>query len=125
MKKCNKCGETKEVYSFRKNKSRKDGRQSECKECAKKRRTNATPCLYIIAHKVSGLYYLGQTTLPLQKRISRHFIPSQRSYFAGLNKNDWIIEALFYGTKDEVRRLERVMLIERVGIDPLCLNKNT
>ena len=36
MKKCNKCGETKEFSEFNKCKSHKDGHQSLCRLCTKK-----------------------------------------------------------------------------------------
>ena len=35
MKKCNKCGETKELTEFHKDKIQKDGRMTSCKECRK------------------------------------------------------------------------------------------
>ena len=35
MKKCNKCGETKELTEFHKDKSKKHGRDSKCKVCTK------------------------------------------------------------------------------------------
>lgn len=144
MKKCSSCGETKEITDFYKNRSRKDGLQNQCKDCSKKTNkkwmdknrerirdyqrdyhAKTKPCVYRIKHKQDGRYYLGQTTLPLWERTSHHF--SQRSDesspFTKENKDDWIIEALCYGTKKQVKDLEKDLLITRVGIDPNCLNK--
>lgn len=42
MKKCNKCGETKELIHFYKNKYGKDGRQAWCKKCHRIRWGNYT-----------------------------------------------------------------------------------
>jgi len=142
MKKCCKCGKTKDFSEFYKNKTKKDGLQTECKECVKQyRKANKTkasaynaewrakaqPCVYRIKHKVSGSYYIGQTTRPFCKRVSDHFTSktNPESPFTGLNKDEWDCEVLCYGTKQEVKDLEKALLNTRVGQDPLCLNKQT
>lgn len=148
MKKCSKCGETKEVSGFSKNRTAKDGLQHYCKVCRSEvkkiwRKNNPEkfriyrrdyqrdwrakekPCLYRIKNKQNGSYYLGQTTLPLCERTHNHFSSQHHlnSPFSGLNKNDWIVEALCYGSAKQVRQLEKALLRKRVGIDPNCLNK--
>ena len=155
MKKCNKCGETKEVSAFSKSRKAKDGLQHNCKVCCsewqrnnrdkvnsfmrewkrnnrekvndyqRNHRANATPCVYRIKHKVNGSYYLGQTKRPLFERTQQHFSQNGNpSSFSGLNKDDWIVEPLCYGTAKQVKQIEKALLDERVGIDPNCLNKN-
>jgi predicted GIY-YIG superfamily endonuclease len=141
MKHCSKCGETKEVSAFSKNKSRKDGLDNQCKVCRSKWRSKnkdkmndynrtyrakAKPCVYRIKHKQDDSYYVGQTTQHLSRRAHNHFSSKccLRSFFTGLNKDDWIIETLCYGTKEQVRHLEKVLLEKRIGIDPKCLNKH-
>ena len=145
-KQCRKCGENKPLEAFAKRTDRKNGRQSYCRVCKNalnvewrrnnkqknrastaKWKANATPCVYRIKNKVSGLYYLGQTTQRLCERTQKHFSPNShlQSPFTGLNKEEWECEVLCYGTKKQVRELEKVLLNTRVDIDPLCMNKNT
>jgi len=145
MKVCSNCGKTKELDEFYNDKSRKDGKYSYCKVCANTRKAEwkrnnkekqyvydaewkakAQPCVYRIKHKVSGLYYLGQTSQHLSQRVSCHFSSKSNliSPFTGLNKEEYKCEVLCYGTKKEVKALEKALLITRVGKDPLCMNRN-
>ena len=130
MKVCRNCGKTKELDEFYNDKSRKDGKYSYCKVCANTRKAEwkakAQPCVYRIKHKVSGLYYLGQTSQHLSQRVSCHFSSKSNliSPFTGLNKEEYKCEVLCYGTKKEVKALEKALLITRVGKDPLCMNRN-
>jgi len=160
-KKCNKCGETKEVSAFSKDKRVKSGLQRHCKVCNKasnakwhrnnKEKSNASsakwqrnnrekhkalmaaykakakPCVYRIKHKVSGHYYVGHTSQHFWIRISNHFSSNTQPHspLTGLNKDEWNCEVLCYGTKEQVKDLEKVLLNTRVGEDPLCLNKKT
>lgn len=144
MKKCSRCKETKEVSAFSKDKAQKDGYQNNCKACSlqfqrewrkknkekmlewqRNYRAKAKPCVYRIKHKQDGRYYLGQTKRWLFERTDDHFSPNYNpSPFTGLNKDDWDVEVLCYGTAKEVRQLEKALLRKRVGIDPNCLNKN-
>lgn len=146
MKKCSKCGKTKPLDEFNNDKKAKDGKTYYCKVCCRLRtaewkrknkekqiaynakwQAKAQPCVYRIKHKVSGHYYLGQTTQHLYERVSKHFSPKDHlnSPLTGLNKEEWKCEVLCYGTKKQVKDLEKVLLNTRVGEDPLCLNKNT
>jgi hypothetical protein len=90
-------------------------------------RAKAQPCVYRIKHKASGSYYIGQTTKHFSERLAKHFNPKSNltSPFTGLNKDEWECEVLCYGTKQEVKDLEKALLNTRVGKDPLCMNKYT
>jgi hypothetical protein len=146
MKKCSKCGETKDFTEFHNNKRTKDGKHYWCKVCARtksaewkrnnrkivnamraKWRAKAQPCVYRIKNKVSGHYYLGQTTKHFCERVRDHFGQGTcvNSPFTGLNKEEWKCEVLCYGTKKQVRDLEKALLNTKVGEDPLCLNRRT
>lgn len=65
MKKCSKCGETKELEEFHKDKSRKDGRTSKCKVCVS---------AYYQANKEKRLAYLKAN----KEKITR----DKRAYMA-------------------------------------------
>jgi hypothetical protein len=129
-KECRKCGQTKELTEFCKHPQTKDGRQSYCRSCSgrlvKQYKKSATPCVYRIRHKETGEYYLGQTKVPLCYRVSNHFHlkANVASPFTGKSKKDYEWEVLCYGTLDQVKQVEKELLLLRVGIDPKCLNKH-
>jgi hypothetical protein len=155
MKRCYKCKETKDLTKFSKCSRNKDGLQSKCKACEKQyfqdnkekakvyykqyRRDNKDkirnykkqhilrniPCVYKIESKISGLYYIGSTTLPLCYRIAHHFNKTtcSNSPFTGKDRDNWEWYELCTGTKEEVRELEKYLLSVRVGIDKNCINK--
>ena len=128
-KECRKCGQTKELTEFYKHTKAKDGRQSYCRSCSssivKQHRKAATPCLYRIRHKQTGEYYLGQTKKPFCDRVASHFTLNANvaSPFTGKNRQNYECEVLCYGTLDQVKNVEKELLLLRVGIDPKCLNK--
>ena len=128
-KECRKCGQTKELTEFYKHSKTKDGRQSYCGSCSRrlvrKYKKSATPCFYRIRHKETGEYYLGQTRRQLYRRVESHFNLNSNvtSPFSGKNTEDYEWEVLCYGTLDQVKNVEKELLLLRVGIDPKCLNK--
>lgn len=80
-KKCTKCGNfypsTKEF--FFENKMGKDGLESQCKNCVKKRRRSRYQnIIYEIYCIPTNTYYIGQTVKTLTERISEHFSDAKR-----------------------------------------------
>lgn len=73
---CSKCGKIlpKSKEFFFSQKLSKDGFESQCKECVKKRRRKRyRNVIYEIYCKETDMYYIGQTIKPLTERISKHF----------------------------------------------------
>ncbi len=91
----------------------------------KQRIANATPCVYRIKHKTSGLYYIGSTTRPLCDRVNHHFDKAccPTSPFTGKQKDNWDVTVLCYGTKSQVKELEKTLQKTRVNQDINCLNR--
>ena len=78
---CSNCGKilprTNEF--FFKHKGGKDGLESQCKECVKKRRKKRYKnVIYEIYCEKTNIYYIGQTIKPITERISKHFSDAKR-----------------------------------------------
>ena len=103
----------------------RDNNKTKIAEYKKQRILNTIPCVYRIKSKVSGIYYIGSTTQPLRDRISKHFQKTSglESPFTGKNRDNWEIQQLCTGTKEQVRELEKYMLSTRVGMDKNCINQ--
>jgi hypothetical protein len=85
LKECARCGKTKPVSEFNKNRTHKDGLRCECRSCHKKRyhnvekkekykqkwRNKQPAAVYKIENKITNKIYIGQTTV-ITGRITEH-----------------------------------------------------
>jgi hypothetical protein len=146
---CKRCNTELNISEFYNHKMMKDGLMSWCKSCVSEaskkskakypekyesydrnymRNYNSKhPYVYRIKIKETGEYYLGNSKVHFNRRIGNHFGPTElnTSYFRGMDRDLCDIEVLCYcSSKKQAREIERALLETRVGVDPLCLNKN-
>jgi len=150
MKQCSGCKKEKPLDEFSKDKSKKDGLRTQCKECSKQNqkqyrkinkeklneyhrqyRSNGgrhadKPYVYFAYH--NGNYYIGSTKYRWTERFSKH----KHSAATGLghyinehnlSKEDFEVKRFSFETIEEARDAEKSYLCECVG-QKGCLNKN-
>lgn len=121
-KKCTKCGNfypATEEFFFKHEKC-KDGLESQCKKCVRKRRRSRYQnIIYEIYCIPTNTYYIGQTVKTLTERISQHFSDAKRGrsqpLYEDIRKYDK--EMFTYRILETIEDKDKLDNLERFYID--------